>query len=292
MTKAFLPHLTLCIATLLLPAVGAYADVVPAPTCARIVSLSPSVTETLYVLGLGDSIVGVTRYCLYPVQAQAKPKVGGFLDPSNETIASLTPSLVITVREQEEERRFLETLGIKTLSVEHKSIKGILNSIDEIASICGRAEEGRRLRADLEQRVEAVRQRSAGRPRVRVLVAVGGNEQDGELSHLFVSGRDGYYDQMLSIVGADNVYSGTTANLPSLSKEGLIVLNPEVVIQIGSESDGLRVAPEAILRAWSNLYMISAVKNKRIHILTQDFASIPGPRFVLLLEEFARVIQP
>jgi iron complex transport system substrate-binding protein len=263
-----------------------------APSCERIVSLSPSVTETLYALGLGEQVTGVTRYCRYPPEAQAKPKIGGFLDPNNEVILSLKPSLVITVGEQEAERNFLTHLGMRTLSVDHKSISGILNSLDVIGERCGKKREAAALRETLEATLHALKEARAHLPRERVLIAVGGNEQDGVLAHLFISGRDGFYDQMLEIVGGENVYHGSTTTLPSLSKEGLIALNPEVIIQIGSESDGVRTDPSAIRRAWQGLEMIKAVRNGRVYVFTQDFASIPGPRFVKILEEFAKVIHP
>src|SRR5210317_362044 len=68
------------------------------PTAAyykRIISMSPGVTETLFALGLGDSVVGITRYCTYPPETEEITKVGGFYDPSYETIVSLKPDLVI-----------------------------------------------------------------------------------------------------------------------------------------------------------------------------------------------------
>ena len=61
----------------------------------RIVSLSPNITEILFALGLGESVVGVTRFCLYPPEAQEKKKVGGFIDPNYEAIAALQPDLVL-----------------------------------------------------------------------------------------------------------------------------------------------------------------------------------------------------
>lgn len=260
--------------------------------CARIVSLAPSVTEVLYALELEENLYGVTRYCRYPPEAMKKLNVGGFLDPNNEIILGLKPSLVVTLREQEVERRFLDRLGVTTREVDHKSIEGVLNSITVLGDLCGASARGSALRGELEARVETIRRARASLPRERVLVAIGGNAQDGVLSNLFVSGKDGYYDQMLSIVGGENVYQGVTASLPSVSKEGLIALNPEVIIQIGSENDGVRIAPEAILKAWRGLEMIKAVKTGRIHVLTQDFASIPGPRFIALVEEFAKIVHP
>ena len=63
--------------------------------CERIVSTAPSITETLFALGLGERVVGVTRYCRYPAEALAKPKIGGYFDPNFEAIVGLKPDVVI-----------------------------------------------------------------------------------------------------------------------------------------------------------------------------------------------------
>ena len=60
-----------------------------------IVSTAPSITELLYALGLGNRVVGVTRFCRYPPEAQLKPKIGDYTSPNLEAIAALKPDLVI-----------------------------------------------------------------------------------------------------------------------------------------------------------------------------------------------------
>ena len=127
---------------------------------------------------------------------------------------------------------------------------------------------------------------------VRVLIAIGGNAQDGVLSNLFISGRDGYYDVLLKIAGGTNVYTGQTISLPSISEEGIIALNPDVIIQIGSKDDGVKVDAVEIKKAWEKLTSVSAVQFNRIYVFNDDFASIPGPRFVELLEKMARTLHP
>lgn len=256
-----------------------------AEQCGRIVSLAPSVTETLYALELGSKIEGVTRYCRYPLEAQSKTKIGGFLDPNYELILFLKPDLVVLLAEQADQERYLKQLGVTTLMLDHRSIKGIIQSLGAIGSLCGQPKRAAALAADLTARVAAVRKENEGKPPKKVLIAIGGNEYDGVLSNLFISGRDGYYDEMIKIAGGSNVYAGSTASLPSVSQEGLIALDPEVVIQIGSETDGVRVDPVEIKKAWAKLDMVRAVKEKQVYVLNDDYASIPGPRFIMLLEK-------
>ena len=70
-----------------------HEDAATAPPPQRIVSLAPSLTETLFALGLGERVVGVTRYCAHPPEALELPKIGGYLDPSYEALLSLQPDL-------------------------------------------------------------------------------------------------------------------------------------------------------------------------------------------------------
>ena len=100
----------------------------------RIVSLAPSITETLFALGLGDRVVGVTRFCAYPPEARTRPRVGGYFDPSYEAIVALRPDLVVILREHEE--RYDVTRGlasafkrpVKVLVLEHATSSQAMTS--------------------------------------------------------------------------------------------------------------------------------------------------------------------
>src|SRR5258707_1060445 len=94
---------------------------------ARIVSLAPSITETLFELGLGDRVVGVTRYCTFPPEARTKPQVGGYYDPNFEAVTAARPDLVITLTEHHEVRNELGKLGLAFVTVDHTTVPGILS---------------------------------------------------------------------------------------------------------------------------------------------------------------------
>src|SRR6266850_8242310 len=90
-----------------------FAQAASVPRSQRIVSLAPSVTETLFALGFGDRVVGVTTYCDYPVEAQRLPKIGGFMNPSLEVIVAKKPDVVIGVNTATDpaKAREMERLG-------------------------------------------------------------------------------------------------------------------------------------------------------------------------------------
>ena len=117
----------------------------------RIVSLAPSLTETLYALGVEDRLVGDTDYCDYPPDAQKKPKVGGVINPNLEQIAALHPDLVLLSKEGNmlDTVRALETLGIPTYATDAHTIDQIISSVQKLADVLNAASAGKALTDDL-----------------------------------------------------------------------------------------------------------------------------------------------
>jgi len=256
------------------------------PGYVRILSMAPCITETLFALGLGDRVVGVTRFCRYPPEAAEKRKVGGFLDPSYETIASLEPDLALILPEHENLRRFLAELGIRFVVVDDKTVSDILETIRRVGSLCGVEARADSLVSELRARIDAVRTRTAGGDGPRVLVSIGRSPGSGTLGGIYIAGRNTFYDELLMYAGARNACGGIDIPYPVLSSEGLLDLDPDVVIELAHEPGQER----EFLKDWRSLPELKAVKNGRVHVLSGDYLFIPGPRFVLILEDFARTV--
>ena len=105
----------------------------------RVVSLAPSLTETVYALGRGDWLVGVTEFCDYPPEARSKPRVGGIAAPSLERIVSLAPDLALTTAEGNSRNTMeqLERLGIATFALKPDSYAGVIGSIESLGRALG-----------------------------------------------------------------------------------------------------------------------------------------------------------
>src|SRR6266567_4588403 len=121
----------------------------------RLISLAPSITETLYALGLGDRMVGDTDYCDYPPEAKRKPHVGAVLNPSVEKIVALKPDLVLATPEanRRETADQLDRLGIPVYGLAAHSVDDTLRSIEDLGQVLDRGTEARAL-------VEALRGRA------------------------------------------------------------------------------------------------------------------------------------
>ena len=259
---------------------------------ARIVSLSPSVTEILFALDLGPRVKGVTRYCDYPPAALEKPKVGGYYDANLEAVTALQPDLVITLREQEKVVNQLGQLGVDVLTVQHDTIPQILRSIETIGTRCGKASEAGALVADLRTRMEAIRGKTAELPRPRVLVCIGRTVGTGSLQDLYIAGQDGFFSTVIEMAGGVNAYPGTAVTFPLVSREGLLAMKPDVVFDLVAGLPDMKLTREEVLRDWEFFPDLPAVANERVYILGGDYVTIPGPRFILLLEAMARRLHP
>lgn len=260
--------------------------------CARIISLAPSITETVYELGLWDSLVGVTRYDTYPPAVKEKTVIGGFLDPNLETIISLKPSLVLALTEQRDFVHSLEKLGIKTAIVEHRSIDGILKSFSEIGGLCAVPGRAKELTDEKENYLNAVKARTGTFPQKKVVVIVSRTYDSADLKDLYLSGSDGFYDELLSYAGGRNVFKKMTGSMTGTSVEGLYALDPDYIIELLPPRGSLNIPSERLQMPWMKLSVLRAVRDGHVFLLDDDWATIPGPRMTILLDRFAEILHP
>src|SRR5882724_10206760 len=122
----------------------------------RIVSTAPSITETLYALGLGDRVVGVTNYCHYPPEVTKKPKIGTYTSPNLEAIAALRPDLVIIQTNPIQLGTKVAAMRLQVLEVKQESLPALLDSIRKIAAAVGVAPRGEELISKMRTGLDAI----------------------------------------------------------------------------------------------------------------------------------------
>jgi iron complex transport system substrate-binding protein len=250
----------------------------------RIVSLAPSVTEVLFEAGLGARVVGVTSYCRFPPEVLALPKVGGYLTPSYEALVALQPDLVVTLPEQADIETRIAALRIPILRVDHRSLEGIIRSIVLVGKRCAAGAPANRAAEALVQGLAGARRIAAGRPHPRVLICFGRTE---DFRRLYAAAPGTVHDDLITQAGGQNVLTSRAVSYPTLSAEGVIRLDPDVIIEFSA--GGTDIA--ALRRQWNVLDSVRAVKTGRVYVFTGDFLSVPGPRFVRFAETIARSIR-
>jgi iron complex transport system substrate-binding protein len=254
----------------------------------RIVSTSPSITETLFALGLGDRVVAVSRYCRYPAEAAARPKVGTFLQPDVELIARLRPDLTIVHPGANGLDRRLTALKIPFVTVERGSLSSVFSSIRLIGAAAGIPDRAAALIAALEARLDRVRRAVAGRRPQKVLLIVG--RRPGTLTDLVAVGRRSYLSDLATIAGGANVLSDQgLPEYPRISMETVLRLAPDVIIDAGDMGDTAeeRRSRQVITEGLWKRQQIDAVRAGRVHAVISDAFVVPGPRVVEATETIA-----
>lgn len=248
----------------------------------KIVSLAPSVTETLFALGFGGRLVGVTTHCDYPEQARKIAKIGGFMSPSLEVIVSKRPDLVIGVSSATDpmKARELERLGLKVTLISLASVSDILNAIKDLARLLGNADAGDQLAQRISRQFESVRRRIAPAPRRRTLLAVG-------LRPLVAVGGRNFIDELITAAGGENIAGSADQPWLNLPDEYIVAKAPQVIIEAGMGADRRGSA-----KHWLDLRSLPAVKEQRVYSYPSDKILRPGPRIGEGLEEIARLIHP
>lgn len=256
---------------------------------ARIVSTSPSITETLFAVGLGDRVVGVSTYCRYPPAVAALPKVGTFLKPDAETIARLKPDLVFVHKGPNNVLAQLGTLGIKTAVVDRGSLPSVFATIRQISTAANVADRGERLVSDLNADLDRVKASVAGRTPRKVLIIVG--RRTGTLTDIIAVGPGSYLDGIATIAGGSNVLASTTLEYPRISMETVISLAPDVIVDVGemgespADSDRRRQITEGL---WRSQTLVKAVRDGGVHAVHDEAFVVPGPRIVEVARTMGR----
>lgn len=246
----------------------------PAPA-RRVVSLAPSVTETLFAIGAGDHVVGVTNYCNYPPEAQRKQRVGGIVNANIEAIVSLKPDLILMSMEGNVRTDFdrLTALGIPVFVTNPRTLEDIFSSIHRIGQLTGKRDSAQRLVQTLRARTEAILAKTRQAPKHSVLLFV-------SLQPLIVVGNGSFLAELLERAGGRNTAAHAPSRYPMYSREAVLKDDPDVLIflsdVLSDSADLVRRYPE-----WSTL---KAYRRGNVFRIEADVVSRPGPRAVEGLE--------
>ena len=250
---------------------------------ARIVSTAPGITETLFALGLGGRVVGVSNFCRFPPAVNTLPRVGTFLKPDAEIIARLRPDLVLVHTGPNSVALQLARLGIKTATIESGSLDAVFSTIRDIGAAASVRDRGDQLVAQINTRLERVKTAVGGRSPRKVLIIVG--RRTGTLTDIVAVGRGSYLSDVAAFAGGVNVLDAAT-QYPRISMETIISLAPDVLIDVGemgespADSARRRTITEGL---WARQPLVKAV----VQVTTDDAFVVPGPRMIDIAERMA-----
>ncbi len=251
----------------------------------RIVSHVPSITETLFALGLDDRIVGVSDYCNYPEEALSKPSIGGYFTPSIEAIVDLDPDVVFTDGHVAEIAQ-LDAVGIPFVVVDPKDIPGVLRDIELLGYITGRLGLAQQITSDMRARIDATVETVGNATRARVFYVFDATDP----TKPWTAGPGSFVDYLIQLAGGDNIAADAPGAWVQFSMEVLVALDPEIIL-VDSMHGTAVIAPEVLqeLPGWTDT---TAVREDRIYVTDGDLINRTGPRIVQGLEQMAAFIHP
>lgn len=250
----------------------------------RIISLTPSNTEILFALGLGERVVGVTTYCDYPEEVKEKARIGD-LQGNVEEIVALKPDLVVAKAVLNEDVvSKLRKLDVPVLCVDPESIDGVYRSIELISKVTGTSKAGDKIISDMKEKIAAVRQKVANIPqeeRPKVFIEVGSDP-------LYTAGDETYVDELVSLAGGINI-AKDIKGYQMYSLETVVKINPDVIL--AADSYYIDVKKEIKKRpGWDTIKAVQ--KGNLITDIDTNLVNRAGPRAAEAVEIIAHALYP
>ena len=264
----------------------------------RIVSFLPSGTATLFALGLGDCVVGRSRFCDFPEEARALPAVGDLFSADEDAIAALRPTHAVLGRADAPQAALLRALGCEIVEGRAETAADVLAFADTLGAMFpdrtnGLANAGTRWREEMENLSHAERAESephaesaetaetkshaeSAENAERVLVVV--SHAPGRFGAAFAAGEGSFHDELLRAAGLSNALAGVRG-YPSLDPDRIAALAPDVLVDIHPDGD----PPDG--DAWSYL------PRTRVETLRDTAALRPGPRLPEVLARFRALVR-
>ncbi|MDR1478058.1 MAG: helical backbone metal receptor [Planctomycetaceae bacterium] len=259
----------------------------------RIISTTPSITELLFEIGLGNKIVGDCQFTTYPPETAKIEKIGGLYDRNNEKIISLNPDVVIFSVEDVQFEKKLSQLGIGHLAVDHRSISGLLDSYELVGKLFGGncLEQAIAKRHEFEEFLHDCKSQTEGLKRLRVLAVIDRQHGTGRISNVFIAGSELFFSEVLNLAGGENVAANVGLPYPGITTEAIIDFNPDIIIDIQATPENDKSTENLSRADWDTIKdVVPAIKKGNVFIIVDNYASIPGPRIPLLIKKLREIL--
>ncbi|MBN1150271.1 ABC transporter substrate-binding protein [candidate division WOR-3 bacterium] len=242
----------------------------------KLVVIGPNLTEIVASLGFSQHIIGIDNWSDPNLASPNAVKVGGILNPNLELIASLKPNAIFIAGNSRDFENFLGNYSIEVLSFTVEDTASILCTIDEISKLLNREKTGDSIIFNIRKEVKSLSAlHFPYRPKVLIAITSGTSTPEKFMS----ANSNTFLGEIISIAGGENVLGDNTVLYPEITRETVVVLNPEIIIELfpsEDTEDSLKMVEK-----WIKAYPgIQASKNKHIHIVFDESVLLPGPNFI------------
>lgn len=247
----------------------------------RIISLAPSVTEVLYLLGADDRLIGVCSHCNWPEDVRNKPRIGTLLSPNYETIIAARPDLIVgsTAGNDRAATLKLADFGLPLFVTAPRSVASIYDTVRAIGRITDCNQRGEELVRKMKARIGRIEDRVRDLPPVRAFFITW-------FDPLLAPGRRTFENDVLQLANVVSISGDVEEFYPRYSLEQVIAQDPDVLLTV--EHEGNPLPDLRRLAGWKDL---RPVRTGRIYVLPEAFQH-PSPRFIDGLEQLAAKLYP
>ncbi len=250
------------------------------PRTPRIVTLSPSATETVAALGATAWLVGVDKYSAFPPEVGPLPKVGSYIAPNLEAVLRLRPTLVVIDDVHAAQAAVLRDRGVATVECAMHGLADVKSALSSVGARIGRSAEAAAAIARIDAALDEYAAAKAGRG-AKVLAVI--DREAGGLGNIVAVGPGSWVDELLAVVGASNVLAAAGARYPKISIEEVMRAQPDTIVDLSQ-------AARDSVAAWT-VVDVPAVASKRVIAVTESFVIAPSPRVDEALKRLAAVVQ-
>ncbi len=255
-----------------------------------VITFAPNITETVFALGAGDRVVAVSSFCDYPPAIAALPHVGGHIDPDLEKITLLNPELIIVQGKHSVMAELCEKNGIPIAHVDMDSLDTVYEGVLTIGQALGCPTEAEVLNSRIENELESVRESVKGLPHPKVLLITA--RQDHNLNTLYTVGGPSFLSELLAVAGGENIYGDADQPYLEASKETVVVRAPDIILEFHAGEELSDDESKRYVADWEQLPSLPAVRNGRVHLITESHAMRPGPRVAEIARLLAALLHP
>lgn len=251
----------------------------------RIVTLSPSINEIVYALGMGNSVVANTKFCDFPIESQKVKKVGGYANISLERILAVNPTITIAQNYDEKLLSNLKSLNIKTMVYKTDSIKDIKYTIQSLGTYFQKEDISKHINSSIDFELLTLDNITKDK---KVLIVISPSETIS--NQIYVSGNYLYFEDIIKASGNINAFQSESKSQPVVNSEKIINMNPDIVVLLAAFYEYKDEELKRVISAWESL-PINASKDKNIYAINKEYAGIPSNRVVYFMRDFKKILE-
>ncbi len=244
----------------------------------KVISLTPSITENLYLMGAQDKLVGCTSYCTQAVE-DGKEQIGSAVNVNVEKIFALQPDLVLTMGlTKPQDMEAMRKLGIKVEVMQTpKNFEGICEQTLQIGELVGNKAEAEKVVQAAKKEVDTIVAKSKHLPKSKIFFQIGANP-------VFVVLQNTFMDEFITLCNGENIAADMIHG--TMTRENVLVKNPDVIII--AEMGGFG---KEEMKVWNTYQGMEAVKNKKVFLISSETSCSPTPaNFVSALNDVYKFV--